>query len=105
MKNYYKEDARWDLIPSHMHEGIRNYVMDGVPTGGFLTALLRNAPFSEVVAKADSENQRALLGWAQFIYNEIPALAHGDWARVNGWIKSGGINGQEAARQKEASDA
>jgi hypothetical protein len=89
----YFREAKWDLIPSHMHEGVRAYVMEGVPAGGFLMALLRNAAFSEVVARADDANQRALLGWAKFLHNEMPAACHGSAGRVETWLAHGGLKG------------
>ena len=39
---YYDDTAHWALIPQHMRGGIERYVMNGVPPGSFLTAVLSN---------------------------------------------------------------
>lgn len=73
------------LIPNHMHEGVLHYVLDGVPTGSFLTAVMSNAPFKECVVRGDAANQRALAGWAKFIYNHVPVRAQGSAQAVADW--------------------
>jgi len=96
---YYNENARWDLIPDHMRSPVERYVMDGAPGGGFMTAVFSGSPLTEVVARADEENQAALIGWAKFLYNDVPGGCHGSEERYRSWIESGGINGQRRARQ------
>ena len=66
-------DANWSLIPAHMHRSIERYIMFGEPVGSFLTALLTGAGLVEVVGLADDKNQAALIGWARFLYNEMPS--------------------------------
>lgn len=98
MTDYYTE-ANWSLIPDHMHGAVKRYVMNGIGPGSFLTAVLSGAPLTEVAGRADDENQRALVGWAKFLYNDMPSGAHGSEARVTAWIKSGGILGQQQSHE------
>lgn len=83
------EDGR-HLIPDHMFEGIQRYVMRGIPGGSFLTAILCN-DFMKAVGQADAENQRALVGWAHFLYNNVPSGCYGSAEKVATWIAEGGI--------------
>ena len=82
----------YDRVPEHMREGIRHYIEDGRPPGGFLRALLSN-DFMETVGRADSINREALREWARFLYNEVPSNCHGSPKVVEAWIKRGGLNG------------
>lgn len=95
--DYYDPSADWSLIPSHMHDGVRRYVMDGEPVGGFLTAVLEGASLVRVAALADTQNLASLAGWATFLYNHVPVVAHGSPTRVIGWMEGGGINGRAAS--------
>lgn len=89
-------DAGAHLIPAHMVDAVRRYVLRGIPPGSFLTALLSN-DFMGAVGKADDENQRALIGWARFLYNYVPNGCHGSPEHVAAWIEKGGIETREAA--------
>ena len=61
----FVESAKWELIPDHMRGAVERYVMDGIPGGSFLTALLSGASLTEVVGRADDDNQGALIGQTQ----------------------------------------
>lgn len=88
------------LIPAHMHQAIRDYVLHGYQPGSFLTALLSN-DFMEAVGRADEDNARCLKGWAQFFYNYVPSGCYCSPEAVAAWIAGGGLAGrlskQEAA--------
>lgn len=73
-------------IPPHTRESLRRYADDGVPTGGFLYAVLTNKLF-EAVGRADSENSLALRDIAMYIYNELPAASWGSEEAVHNWIQ------------------
>lgn len=89
---YYDPDAQWGLIPEHMHDGVRRYVMNGEAIGGFLTAIMAN-DFMESAIRADHMNLVALQGWATFLYNSVPASGRGSREIVKAWQAAGGING------------
>lgn len=84
------------LVPQHMQGGIRRYLLNGIPPGGFLTAVLENN-LMEAFGRADAVNRAAMFGWCQFIYGYAPAGCHGSPAKVSAWIESGGLVGREAA--------
>lgn len=87
LENYLENNlnAGLHLIPPHMHEGIKNYVLRRIRTGNFLYAVLSNN-FQESFARADYENQRAMFGWAQFIHNHVPSACHGSPEAVEAWL-------------------
>ncbi len=65
-------------VPEHMHAGIFDWLVYGVQPGGFLSAVLAN-DLVEAFARADDINQRSMLKWAQYLYNEAPV---GSWGSV-----------------------
>jgi hypothetical protein len=93
MTDYYTK-ADWSLIPGHMHQPVKDYVMKGWRPGGFLAAALEN-DFKGAAGRADQSNQRALLEWAMFISNYMPAACQGSPEKVESWIKLGGIEGMQ----------
>lgn len=96
---YYNPTADWSLIPQHMRGAVERYVMNGLPPGGFLTPVLCN-DFMEACGRADAENAMALVEWATFIYNFVPAQCKGSPKVVEAWIKAGGLNGLVAAAEQ-----
>lgn len=94
---YYDPHADWSLIPDHMRGGVERYVMHGISGGSFLTLLFSGASLTDVVGRADEENQACLVGWARFLYNCVPAACKGSPEAVHDWIVSGGIVGQSVA--------
>jgi hypothetical protein len=72
------------LIPEHMHEGVRAYVLDHYRGGDFLTAIFSN-DFLEAAGRADEKNQRAFFGWAVFLYNYVPIGCQGSAKKVKAW--------------------
>lgn len=71
-------------------DSIERYVIDGVPTGGFLAAVLAN-DFMEAAGRADSTNSRLLREWAGVLYNGVPADCKGSHEAVANWIARGGL--------------
>ena len=91
MEGYVFPDVDWTPIPQHMREGLFNYIMNGVPTGSFLTAVLCNN-LRDSFAHADDINRHAIYAFVKFLYNDVPSQAHGSPFRVSDWIKQGGCN-------------
>lgn len=93
MSTYYDQHADWSTIPHHMRGGIERYVMNGFPMGSFLTAIFAN-DFMEAAGRADAENQHALFGYAQFLYNHVPSVCKGSYDAIEAWIARGGVEGK-----------
>lgn len=83
-------NADWSLIPSHMHDGLRGYVEDGIPPGKFLRSVLQNQ-FAEALLYADRVNEVAAKGWAQFLHRYLPVDCWGSREAVDTWIARGGL--------------
>jgi hypothetical protein len=75
------------LIPAHMRGAVIRYLENGIPPGGFLTAVLSN-DLMGAFAKADDENATAMRGWAMFVHNHMPTGAHGSPDKVRAWLAS-----------------
>jgi len=81
-----------DKIPPRTLKTLRNYIENGIPTGGFLyNVLLNNLMMS--YGKADIENLAALGHIIMFLHNEAPWDCHGSKDRIEEWIKKGGREG------------
>ena len=66
---------------------IDRYAKDGVPTGGFLRAVLSN-DLKMAFAKADIENQMDMKEIVAYCYNEIPGNCWGSPENVKEWIEN-----------------
>ena len=85
-----------DGVPSHIWNGITNYVLDGQPTGYFLHAMLTN-DLAGVMRYADDINIRALHAIYGFFYNGtyVPSICWGSEDKVKAWHEKGGLFGME----------
>lgn len=86
-------DEDWLLVPEHLREGLRIYILDGCPPVGFLTAVLEN-DLCESFARADEKSRAGLGDLVCFLYNHVPAGAWGSSYRVATWVRCGGLKGQ-----------
>lgn len=75
-------------------DSLENYHRRGVPTGGFLTALLENQPVFDVVERADEDNVRALKELCMYVFNAMPIESWGSPERVSAWTRRGGLEGR-----------
>lgn len=73
------------IVVGHLLSTLRLYIDAGVPTGGFLRAVLAN-DLNEAVGRADSENIHRLPAIVAWIYNEAPSPCHGSYAAVDSWL-------------------
>ena len=83
----YRERLAMRQIPAGMHDGIIRYLVDGVPPGSFLLAVLSN-DLTEAVNRCDAMNERYLADYVRFLYHHAPAIAWGTPERVWTWIES-----------------
>jgi hypothetical protein len=65
---------------------LRRYADEGVPTGGFLQAVLANDLF-EAVGRADDFNGRALPEICKYVYNEMSSACWGSYEKVAAHLK------------------
>ena len=76
----------YDMIRPDILESLKRYIDQGIPTGGFLSAVLENN-LSEAFGRADEHNCETLFHICGFIYNEIPRAAWGSEAKVKAWLE------------------
>ncbi len=79
-------------IPGHMYEAILCHVLEGRPTGGFLTALLAN-DLMRAAQSADDANFHAIGPWLRFLYQCVPGAALGSYDAVQVWQHARGLLG------------
>jgi hypothetical protein len=84
----------YSRIPEHCRHGMKDYIERGVVPGGFLCSVLENS-LVDAFGKADLVNQKALLDYASFLYNEAPADCWGSAEDIILWSKAGGLEGLE----------
>ena len=72
-------------VPEDILESISRYIVDGVPPGQFLRAVLENN-LTEAVCRADQDNLAALGGIVLFAYNHLPATCWGKPEKVAEWL-------------------
>ena len=66
-------------------DSLKRYIEHGIPTGGFLEAVLSN-DLREAIGRADDYNMRTLPEIVSWIYNEAPSGCWGSPKRVTEWI-------------------
>lgn len=80
-----RSDEVYDVISPDIIETLLNYAYRGVPTGGFLYAVLSN-DLRESIARADAHNSLILRPIVTFIYMQLPAPCWGSWEKVDAWL-------------------
>lgn len=89
-----------ELVPTHLQDGIKNYIEQGVPMGGFLHAVFGNDLF-ETFSKADGESRKWVFSIVTYIYNYAPGACHGHYDKVAEWHNLGGLVGQRVKEHAE----
>lgn len=87
LKSSSDELAR--LAP-HIKESLDRYLINGIPTGGFLRAVLANDLFV-AVGTADDNNIVLLPLIIKYIYNNFSRTRWGSYAIVDTWLKTNSI--------------
>lgn len=75
----------YNLIPDYTLDTIKNYINDGIPTGGFLYAVLSN-DLREAISRADNNNIVALPAIVSWLYNYAPINCWGSAQCVADWL-------------------
>jgi len=73
-------------IPKITMDTLDLYVTRGIPTGGFLYAVLTNNLF-DAVTRADPMNRAALKDICVYVYNDLPQDCWGSPEIVAAWIE------------------
>ena len=73
-------------IPDRMLDGLTRYLEDGIPPGGFLTAVIEN-DLMEAVGRADEENLKNLPAYAAYLYNVAPIGSYGSPKRMSEYLR------------------
>lgn len=82
-----------DLIEPRFKKAIDRYVENGIPTGGFLKAVLEN-DLSGAITRADPKGLENLPHIVCYVYNEIPGSTWGTPNRVSIWLAHDGQEGK-----------
>jgi hypothetical protein len=88
-----------DSVRPDCLETLDRYVTHGIPTGGFLEAVLAN-DLMESFGHADMGNRLTLFEICSYVYNELPSGCHGSYEIVGKWIKEGGLEGMKKKREE-----
>lgn len=78
-----------DLCPQSIKNSLNNYIVNRVPTGDFLRAVLENN-LRESIGRADDNNLPVLHHIVSFLYNECPAACWGSPEKVKKWLNEKG---------------
>jgi hypothetical protein len=84
----------YSLIKPETIASLLRYVERGVPTGGFLRAVLENN-LTNSFGRADAENCEALFHICAYVYNELPYECHGSPERVAEWLLKKQTEGEQ----------
>lgn len=79
------------LIPGYTLDSLIRYAERGVPTGGFLEAVLSN-DLMDALRRADDRNRAALGAICRFVQTEMPADCHGSRQRFQDWVSFHAVN-------------
>lgn len=83
-------------LPEHLRDGLRDYVMDGRPVGGFLTCVIENDLLGAVCRADDTTALPELRALARFLYNDAPGPCWGSAASRKAWQAGKGVAGLAA---------
>jgi hypothetical protein len=73
-------------IPERMKGGIRRYVYDGIPPGGFLMAIMEGNLVNAWIL-ADTENRVILHHYAHLVYDFMPSFMMGSKEKVVDYLE------------------
>ena len=68
-------------------DSLKRYADMGIPTGGFLRAVLENN-LMEAFGRADRQNSEDMAEIVGYVYNEMPIGCHGSPEKVRAWLDS-----------------
>jgi len=80
------------LVPDHLWDGLRGYILFGLENGTFLSAVFANDLLSAATG-ADEVSLGRLPDLMRFMHNYAPELCWGSKAVRNSWRRLGGVEG------------
>ena len=72
-------------IPEYMQDGMRQYVLNHIQPGGFLTSVLENNLIG-AVKNADHINEHRIVDYVDLVYNYVSSAAWGSPEKVQKWL-------------------
>lgn len=85
--NAQRIEAGAHLIPEYMIGAVSRYILNGIPPGSFLTAVISN-DLREAFGRADDINAANMHGWVKFFYNYAPSGCWGSPEAYSSWLGS-----------------
>ena len=76
-------------LPDVSQEALKNYFLYAFQPGSFLTSLLCNDPWTEVISRADHWNKPILGKYLQWLQEYAPAGSWGSRDIVEDWLRKG----------------
>ena len=89
MKTKFDWAGGWSGLPDMSQEALKNYFLYAYQPGGFLTALLSDAPWTEVIARADHWNKPILGKYIEWLNEYAPFGSWGSAEAVESWLHKG----------------
>lgn len=88
------DHADWTGVPDHMRQGIRLWIEEGIATGSFLQAVIKN-DLATAIKTADTTNKRCLLEIVEFFQMYAPSESWGSEQNFHQWQGQGGLAKRE----------
>ena len=86
-REHYRVKAAVQGVPEHTIGGLVRYIVDGIPPGDFLQAVLTN-DLMGAFGRADEENGLCLRHICNFLYNDAPAVCFGSEEKMVAWMSA-----------------
>jgi len=75
-----------DLCPDHLKESLDRFIVDGIPTGSCLAAIL-SGDLVDAIGRADFGTRATLPHIVAYIRDKVPSRAIGSRVAVANWIE------------------
>jgi hypothetical protein len=89
MKTKFDWEHGMSGLPDMSQEALKNYFLYALEPGGFLTSLLCDRPWTEVIGRADHWNKPLLPKYLLWLYENAPAGSWGSEQEVTSWLNKG----------------
>ena len=89
MSKRFDWDDVFDKIPRLGQDTLKNYFLHAYQPGGFMTSLLCNDPWTDVISRADNWNRPILGQYLEFLHEHAPEGSWGSEANVRDWLAKG----------------
>jgi hypothetical protein len=89
MKTKFDWDHGMSGLPDVSQEALKRYFLYGLQPGSFLTSLLSNDPWQDVIARADHWNKPVLGKYLEWLQEYAPQGSWGDRNSVQSWLDKG----------------